>query len=108
MAVQFLERKQYKILERNWRFSRAEVDIIASFQGQFIFVEVKYRKNSFFGKPETFVDRRKQFMMAEVAAAYCEQQSYDDEIRFDVISITGLPDSNYQIRHIEDAFFPGF
>lgn len=107
-AVTFLQKKQYEILERNWRYSRAEVDIIASYQGQLVFVEVKFRKNHAFGKPETFVDRRKQLLLAEVAAVYCERNSYDDEIRFDVISITGKPETKCQILHIEDAFFPGF
>lgn len=107
-AVRYLQEKEYEILERNWRYSRAEVDIIARTNGQLIFVEVKYRKNSYFGKPESFVDRRKQFLLAEVAAVYCEGQEYDGEIRFDIISITGSPDATHRIRHIEDAFFPAF
>lgn len=107
-AVRYLEAKHYEILERNWRYSRAEVDIIARIDGQLIFVEVKYRKNSYFGKPEAFVDRRKQFLLAEVAAVYCERTDYDGEIRFDIVSITGSPDDTHRIRHIEDAFFPAF
>lgn len=107
-ARRYLEEKQYEILECNWRYSRAEADIIARIDGQLIFVEVKYRKNNYFGKPETFVDRRKQLLLAEVAAVYCERHGYDGEIRFDIISITGSPETTHRLRHIEDAFFPAF
>lgn len=107
-AVRYLLGKDYEILERNWRYSRAEVDIIARKDAQLIFIEVKYRKNNYFGNPETFVDRRKQFLLAEVAAVYCERQAYDGEIRFDIISISGSPNTSFRIRHMEDAFFPSF
>lgn len=108
IACQHLEANHYQILAQNWRYSRAEVDIIAKQGAQLIFVEVKLRKNNAFGKPETFVNRRKQLLLAEAAAAYCEAHQHDGEIRFDVISITGNPAISYQLRHLEDAFFPGF
>ncbi|MEM6378773.1 MAG: YraN family protein [Bacteroidota bacterium] len=108
IARQYLEAQAYELLESNWRYSRAEVDIIARQGTQLIFVEVKLRKNNDFGKPETFVDRRKQSLLAEAASAYCEANNHDGEIRFDVISITGNPTTSYQLRHLEDAFFPGF
>lgn len=108
LARQHLEAKQYEILEQNWRYSRAEVDLIAQLGPQLIFIEVKLRKNNDFGKPETFVNHRKQLLLAEAAAAYCETRQHDGEIRFDVVSITGHRSVGYQIRHLEDAFFPGF
>jgi putative endonuclease len=108
IAAQYLEAQQYQIIARNWRYSRAEIDIIATYQMQLIFIEVKLRKNNDFGKPETFVNRRKQVLLAEAAAVYCEENGHEGEIRFDVISITGHPTTSYQLRHLEDAFFPGF
>ena len=108
VARQYLEAHGYQLLESNWRYSRAEVDIIAQLDAQLIFIEVKLRKNNDFGKPETFVDRRKQLFLAEAASAYCEANQHDGEIRFDVISITGNPSTSYELRHLEDAFFPGF
>lgn len=107
-AARYLVAQQYEILERNWRYSRAEIDIIARKQEQLVFVEVKYRQNSAFGQPEVFVNQRKQQLLAEAAAVYCEQNAYEGELRFDVISITGNPKTTYRIRHLEDAFFPAF
>ena len=106
-AKQYLRNKGYDIQASNWRYSRAEVDIIAYQSPVLVFVEVKMRKNTHFGTPASFVDKKKQQLLAEAAAVYCEATAYDGEIRFDVISLVGKPGSHYSIEHLEDAFFPG-
>lgn len=103
-AVALLERNGFKILERNWKCSYAEIDIIAMEQGRLVFVEVKTRKNKVFGSPETFVSQSKMQLMAEAANIYMEQSGHEWEIRFDVISITLFP--HFELIHFKDAFFP--
>lgn len=105
LASSFLELKGYEILERNWRFRRAEIDIIAKHNEKLIFVEVKTRSTDFFGNPEEAVHIKKQDLIARAAGAYILKVQHDWLIRYDVISILLFPDSTYSIEHIEDAFF---
>ena len=107
LAATFLMEKGYEIIERNWRYSRAEVDLIARDQGTLIFVEVKLRKNADFGSPASFVGQKKQRLLTDAAAVFCEKNQHEGEIRFDVIGIIGAPGQAYQIEHLRDAFFPG-
>ena len=105
LACEYLQEKGYTILEINWRFARAEIDIIAKQNQIIVFVEVKTRSTDFFGFPETAVDAAKQKNMAMAAEEFLEQQNIETDVRFDVISIVmknNIPD----IHHIEDAFFP--
>ncbi|MCB9081465.1 MAG: YraN family protein [Lewinellaceae bacterium] len=107
LACQFLTAAGYKILARNWRYSRAEIDIVAQADGILVIVEVKTRKNTFFGHPESFVDPRKQRLLAEAAAVFAEQTEHPGEIRFDVVSIVYPPNAVPDLVHLRDAFFPG-
>ncbi len=106
-ARNLLENKGYAILEANWRFHRAEVDLIAKDGKILVFVEVKTRSSDAFGKPEAFVDARKQRFLTEAASAYMEQIGHDWEIRFDVVSVLAIPGREVLLEHFEDAFFPG-
>jgi len=106
-ARRFLENKGYDILETNWRFHRAEVDLIAKDGKILVFVEVKTRSSDAFGKPEAFVDARKQRFLAEAASAYMELTGHDWEIRFDIVSVLVNPGGEALLEHFEDAFFPG-
>lgn len=107
LAAAFLLGKGYEVRARNWRYSRAEVDIIAAREGLLVFVEVKVRKNVDFGTPASFVDEKKQILLADAASVYCEEHHHDGEIRFDVIGIVGEPGQGHRLEHLEDAFFPG-
>ncbi len=107
IAKDFLIKKGYKILETNWRFSRAEIDIIALDSQVLIFIEVKTRSTDLFGEPELAVNQHKQNLMMDAANAYMEKINYDWEIRFDIISII-LQREQAQIKHFEDAFFSGW
>lgn len=106
-ARNLLKTKGYTILEANWRFHRAEVDLIAKDGEILVFVEVKTRSSDAFGKPEAFVDARKQRFLTEAASAYMEQIGHDWEIRFDVVSVLANPGREVLLEHFEDAFFPG-
>lgn len=100
-AVAYLENLQYVIIERNWRYKRCEIDIIAKQNTILVFVEVKSRKNNMYGFPEEFVSTSKIDKMQEAASAYIEQHNWQGELRFDIIAL----ENNHKIKHFEDAFY---
>lgn len=106
IAAEYLQNKNYRILQRNWRYKRVEIDIIASIPETLVFVEVKTRHGNRFGEPENFVDHHKEKNLEKVAEAYLEHSHYEGEIRFDIIAITFYNQTQFEIHHIEDAFFP--
>jgi putative endonuclease len=107
LARAFLEQKGYAILETNWRYKRAEVDIIAKDGETLVFIEVKTRSSDAFGKPEEFITPHKESLLIAAASAYMEQIGHDWAIRFDIISVLYRSAQDYQMEHFEDAFFPG-
>lgn len=107
MATDFLINKGYEILERNWRFSRAEIDIIARKAQILVFIEVKTRTSNAFGQPEEFLNQKQEKLITDAAAVYMERKGHEWEFRFDIIAIT-LDQAEQQIQHFEDAFFPGW
>ncbi len=106
-AKEYLVNKGYEILEQNWRYSKAEIDIIGKFDTMLVFVEVKTRSSNYFGPPEAFVSSKKMKLVAKAASAYMYKNNYDWEIRFDVISVLLSEPGPPRISHFEDAFFPG-
>lgn len=107
LAQAYLQANDYMLLEKNWRYSRAEIDIIAMKEEVLVFIEVKTRTSTFFGRPESFVTSKKKKFMAEAASAYMEEIDHKWEIRFDIIGIIWENEINYELEHYEDAFFPG-
>jgi putative endonuclease len=105
LAANYLKNKNYTVLETNWRFKSLEADIIASIAKTLIIVEVKTRKNNYFGEPETFVNKQKQKNLIKTAHEYINRNKLDLEVRFDIISII-IGNTIPQINHIEDAFYP--
>ena len=108
LAADYLAHLGIKILNRNWRFKRAEVDIIAQDGAILVFVEVKARSNLSFGPPEEMIDSRKKSMLYHAASAYMLETGYEGEIRFDILAITKEPHKMVEIRHFRDAFHPGY
>lgn len=104
MAIEFLKRRGYRIVERNYRTRRGEIDVVCEHRGCIVFVEVKTRKGLGFGRPEEAVDLRKQKKMAEIAVFYLTEKSLYGKVdcRFDVVAI--LEDNPRSVRHIVDAF----
>lgn len=103
LAAEYLKKKGYTILERNFRFKRAEVDIIAKKEKLLLFVEVKARTNEHFGFPEEAVDQKKAALIIMAANQYIYDKQWHDEIRFDIIAIS-LKEKT-AIYHLEDAFY---
>jgi putative endonuclease len=105
IAAEYLQKKGYKILERNWALGKNEIDIIAKDGKYIIVVEVKSRHSDFAGEPETAVTRDKQRSLVRAANAYVNKMNYNEEVRFDIISILVVKGVEH-INHIEDAFYP--
>ncbi|MDX1637490.1 MAG: YraN family protein [Balneolaceae bacterium] len=106
LAVSYLESKDYTILERNYFFEHAEVDIVAYDQKQIIFVEVKYRSDTTFGEPEDAVSQEKQENIFKAAEAWLYERKMDGSpVRFDVISIVQKGGRAPLFKHYENAFW---
>lgn len=105
MAAAYLQRQGYAILAANWRWGRAEVDIIAKEGDTVVFVEVKTRKSTFMGQPETFVSAHKVKMLNQAAIGYLQQTNHEWEFRFDVIAVVLRGETAASLRHFPDAFF---
>lgn len=105
IATAHLRKLGYEILDRNWRFGKEEIDIIAKHNDELIIVEVKTRNSDFFGNPAESVTRAKQAHLIRAAHAYIEKHDLDVETRFDVIGIV-LNHKGQNLEHIEGAFMP--
>jgi putative endonuclease len=103
-ALEYLKKKGYEIVDTNFRYDRAEIDVIARDRGVLVFVEVKTRQANGIGEPEDAVTFRKRDQIRKAAQGYLFRQHLDnEECRFDVLAIEyGSGTAN--IRHIEDAF----
>jgi putative endonuclease len=106
IAKAHLEAAGYEIMDENWTFGKAEVDLIAYKDRTIIFTEVKTRTGTGFGQPEDFVDNRKQKLLADAADEYIYLMNHQGEVRFDIIAILFTPQNTYTLKHIEDAFWP--
>lgn len=107
LAVGYLIKEGFEIIARNWKYKRAEVDIIAKEKDVLVFIEVKTRASTGFGRPEEMVGPRKKQLLIDSAMAYMRSVGYDWEIRFDILAILGEPGRELEIRLFRDAFFPG-
>ena len=103
--MRYLTEKGYCILQRNWRRGRNELDIIATKDGQLVFVEVKTRRNETYGHAEDAVNDRKIRTLVSLADSYIKKFELDLPARFDVITVIGEKPP-FHIEHIENAFLP--
>jgi putative endonuclease len=104
LAVDFLIKKGYTIVQRNYRFQKAEVDIIAKLKDTLAIVEVKTRSTVDFGNPQDFVKPKQIQRLVKAVDEYVTVNKLDVEVRFDIIAI--VKDGNsFKIEHLEDAFY---
>lgn len=104
MAVDFLRREGYRILETNWTFQKAEVDIIAQKDKVLAVVEVKTRSSLAFGLPQDFVNPKKIQLLVKAVNAYVNQRNLDVEVRFDIIAVAPST-QGFAVEHLTDAFY---
>lgn len=103
LAVEYLQNNGYKILDKNWRFKKAEIDIIAMKKEVLAVVEVKTRSTSYFGNPQDFVNQKKIQLLVEAINEYVISKDLDVEVRFDIVAII-KNNQNFEIEHLKDAF----
>ncbi|PZW43892.1 putative endonuclease [Mesonia algae] len=87
LAVDFLQKKGYKILERNYRYQKAEIDIIARLNDILCAVEVKTRSTPDFGNPQDFVKPKQIQQLVKAIDFYVIENDLDVEVRFDIVAI---------------------
>lgn len=104
LAATFLEKKGYKILVKNFRYQRGEIDIIAEFNNQIIIVEVKARGSDIFMEPQEAVTKTKIKSLVMVADFFMKDRNLNQEVRFDIIAVLPGEKRKLQITHLEDAF----
>lgn len=104
LAVDFLLKNGYDIVERNYRFDKAEVDIIAQKNDILAIIEVKTRSTTDFGNPQDFVKPKQIQRLVKAVDEYVITNRLDVEVRFDIIAIV-KEDKSFKIEHLEDAFY---
>ena len=102
IAAEFLQKNGYQLLEQNWRFKKAEVDIIA-LKHDTLAVVVKTRSSNYFGNPQDFVNSKKIKLLVEAINEYVTSKNLDVEVRFDIIAILKNNDT-FEIEHLKNAF----
>ena len=105
-AVDFLTRRGYTIILRNFRNRLGEIDIVAKQENTICFIEVKTRTTDTQGNPLEAITYFKKRKLSRLALAYLKQYYGTLEVnaRFDVVAITADDDGHNRIQLIEDAF----
>lgn len=104
LAAEYLLKKGYTILETNWVFQKAEIDILATKDNILAVIEVKTRSSIDLGLPQDFVNPKKIKLLVKAVNAYVIENDLDTEVRFDIIGIS-KKGQNFEIEHLTDAFY---
>ncbi|MEP2281351.1 YraN family protein [Maribacter sp.] len=104
IAVDYLKKKGYAIKYKNYRYLKAEVDIIASKDDVLIIVEVRSRSTDFFENIAETVTPKKIKLLVMAADHYVTDNNLDVEVRFDIITILKNK-SKFELEHLESAFY---
>ena len=104
LAVEFLQKNGYAILETNWTFQKAEIDIIAKKGNVLAIVEVKTRSSIDFGLPQDLVKPKKIQLLVKAVNEYVISNDLELEVRFDIIALH-KEGKKFIIEHLEDAFY---
>ena len=104
LAEDFLIKAGYKILQKNYTYQKAEIDIIAQLGEVLAVVEVKTRSSLEFGLPQDFVKPKKIQLLVKAVNEYILVNDLEVQARFDIIAIY-KNNKAFEIEHIEDAFY---
>ena len=106
IAQDFLRQNGYRILYRDWKYGHRDLDLVAIDNDVLVIVEVKTRRNERFQDAEEAVSPQQIRSISIAANTLVKEMCFDGDIRFDIITIVGAPETSYEIRHIEGAFLP--
>ena len=87
LAATFLIAKGYRILQKNVRLGRGEIDLVCQQAGQLVFVEVKTRTSQAFGPPEEAITPAKLERLEQLSQIYCQRENYAGSWHVEVVSI---------------------
>ena len=104
MAVNYLKEAGYLIKERNFRYLKAEIDIIARKENVLAIVEVKTRNSSFYEDLLVTVSNKKRSLLVLAANHYVLENQLDLEVRFDIITVV-VNSGGATIEHLDNAFY---
>jgi putative endonuclease len=105
MAANYLSKLGHKILQRNWKFLKWELDILTRFEDKIHITEVKTRQTAEIGEPWRAVTKAKQNVIIKAADQYLKQNHIENEAQFNVISIVHNQ-FRTDLEYIPDAFTP--
>ena len=101
VAAEYLERAGLRILDRNWRSTNGELDIVAAERRVLVVCEVKTRSGTGFGTPLEAITRHKQARLRRLAAQWLVAHGVlFDEVRIDVIGVLKDSRGEFQIEHV--------
>ena len=101
LAAEYLMKKGFRVMARNYRSRKAEIDLIVQRDNWLVFVEVKTRNSNAWGEPESFVNSLQRRLIYEAAEEYIFKKDWQGHIRFDIVSVK--PGPVPEIVHFEDA-----
>lgn len=104
LAADYLRKEGYDILETNWVFEKAEIDILALRENVLSVVEVKTRSGTDFGLPQEFVNTKKIRLLVRAVNAFVTSRDIDALVRFDIVGVHKV-NNGFRITHITDAFY---
>ncbi len=105
LAIEYLQSKGYEIITQNYRYKKAEIDLIVKKENFIVFVEVKYRTSVSYGLPEEMVGKEQSQRIIQAADYYLFSTNTSHNPRFDIVAITEQILGQTQILHLEDAFY---
>lgn len=101
LATKYIQSLGYTIIERNFAATQGEIDIVARDKKELVFIEVKTRTNTLYGRPIEAVNNPKQKHLISTAQYYLYSKHLENEfVRLDVIEVY-LNESTYKINHIK-------
>jgi putative endonuclease len=105
IAAAYLVKGGYRILERNWRCARGEIDIVATLGGDLVFVEVKTRSSTAYGHPLESITLVKLARLRALAGAWCQAHpEVSGSLRIDAVAVLAPCDAPYQLEHVAGVF----
>jgi len=106
-AAEYLRKKRYRLLAKNYRVRGGEIDLIVETRGYIVFVEVKTRQDAALAEAREFVDLRKQERVRLAASLWLAANETEKQPRFDVVEVyapEGIHTVHPRIIHLENAF----